>query len=221
MAYGVAGALFQRAMTGKAAVVENSLLATAAWVLSGDITLTQMPGYQTHPQARLRAPLMQAYTARDGKLVQFMSLHPGPVWAPLCRALGLEALIEDPRFATEDLRLENSDALIGLIQARFSNSDYAELKPILKSVDFPWEPVNTIEDMVQDPQVLANGMIHDMAVGDATIKVVAGPTAFDGETIVGAPRSAPAMGSDTDALLAEVGYGADAIAGLKARGAVR
>lgn len=221
IAYGIAGALFHRAMTGEATVVENSLLATATWVLSGDMTMSQIPGYQTHPPVRLRSPLKYTYTSRDGKMVQFMILNPDPVWAPLCRALGLAEAIDDPRFATEDLRNENGDALIGLIQARFSAADYVDMLPVLKSVDFPWEPISSITDLMEDPQVLANGMIHDLAVGDASIKVVAGPTAFDGETIVGPLRSAPELGVDTDALLAGVGYGADAIAGLKARGAAR
>ena len=83
LAYGIAGALFKRAMTGEPSVVENSLLATACWVLSGDLTQVQLPQYETHPQQRPIMPLMQLYQTRDGRQVQLMVLQPQPRWAAL------------------------------------------------------------------------------------------------------------------------------------------
>ena len=61
IAYGIAAALFKRAVSGEPSVVENSLLATATWVLSGDLTLKQLPHYQTHPKVRPISPLMFTY----------------------------------------------------------------------------------------------------------------------------------------------------------------
>ena len=84
LAFGIASALFHRAQTGEATVVENSLLATAAWVLSGDLTLVQLPQYQTHPKVSMRRPLTYSYAARDGKLIQLMILNAQPRWAALC-----------------------------------------------------------------------------------------------------------------------------------------
>ncbi|MFA7603509.1 MAG: CoA transferase [Novosphingobium sp.] len=221
IAYGIAGALFRRAMTGEPSVVENSLLATACWVLSGDLTMKQLPGYQTHPERQIRRPLTYAYATRDGKMVQLMILNPQPRWAALCGALGLEEIVDDPRFATDEARNADPDPLIALLQAAFASRDFADWRPLLEAIDIPWEPIATIEDVAADPQVHANGMMQKLAVEGREIDIVAGPTAFDAEAIHGTPRPAPELGAHTEELLKEVGYAAEAIADLRARTVAR
>lgn len=221
IAYGIAGALFKRAMTGEPSVVENSLLSTACWVLSGDLTLKQLPQYATHPKVRMRHPLKYTYTTRDGKMVQLMILNPEPRWEALCGILGLEDIVDDPRFATEDARNADPDVLISLMQEKFGARDYAEWKPLLESIDIPWELISSIEDVTNDPQVHANGMMQKLAVDDQEIDIVAGPIAFDGEPIFGVAASSPKLGAHTEELLREVGYGDDAISDFRARSVVR
>lgn len=221
IAYGLAAALFKRAMTGEPSVVENSLLATATWALSGDLSLSQLPGYQTHPAARPISPLKWSYTTRDGRMIQFMMLFPDPHWAPFARVVGIDELIDDPRFATEEARVANADALIGVIQAQFSKRDYAEWKGLLETIDAPWEPIASIHDLAHDPQVLVNGMIQPLQVRDVAVNVVAGPTAFDGEQFAHPPRACPALGADTDSALALAGYSAEEVAELRRRGVAR
>lgn len=221
IAYGIAGALFRRAMTGEPTVVENSLLSTAAWVLSGDLTLVQLPGYETHPAIRPVSPLMYTYSTSDARMVQLMVLQPEPRWAALCGILGLEALVEDPRFSTQAARMENAAALVAAMQERFSQRDYAEWKPLLEAIDIPWELISSIHDLHQDPQVLANGMLQQMTVGDTQVDIVAGPVAFDGEPIHGTARPAPELGAHTAEALRSVGYSEADIAALRASGAAR
>ncbi|MDE8654587.1 CaiB/BaiF CoA transferase family protein [Novosphingobium album (ex Liu et al. 2023)] len=218
IAYGIAGALFRRAMTGEPSVVENSLLATACWVLSADLTMTQLPHYETHPAHPIRRPLTYAYATRDGKLVQLMILNPAPRWAALCGVLGLEHIVDDPRFADEAARNADPDPLIALIAQAFARRDFAEWRPLLEAIDIPWELISSIEDVANDPQVAANAMMQDMAVGDSAIRIVAGPTAFDGAPIHGRPRPSPALGAHTAELLGELGYDAAVLADLRARG---
>ena len=221
IAYGIAAALFKRAATGQPSVVENSLLATAAWVLSGDLTMTQMPNYQTHVKDRQLSPLMYSYATRDDKLVQLMILNPEPRWKAVCAILGLDDLADDSRFASQDARMANGTDLIAAMQEKFSQRDYAEWKPLLESIDIPWELVSSIHDLKNDPQVHANHMMQRMAVGDTEIDIVAGPTAFDGAPIHGVPGASPQLGADTEAMLREVGYSAEAIAGLRGNAIAR
>ncbi len=217
IAFGIAGALFHRAQTGEATVVENSLLATAAWVLSGDLTMVQLPQYQTHPKVSMRRPLTYSYAARDGKLIQLMILNPQPRWAAFCKVLGIEEHENDPRFATDDARNANGDALIDILGERFATRDFADWQPMLETLDIPWELISSIEDVTNDPQVHANGIMRKMSVGGTPVSIVAGPTAWDGAQFCAEPVPAPVLGSDTAALLAEVGYGADVIADMKRR----
>ena len=219
IAFGIASALYRRAATGEPSVVENSLLATAAWCLSGDISLTQMPGYQTHPPQRIKVPLKSAYTTRDGRMVQFMILAPEPAWPKFCKAIGIEDLEHDPRFASEDQRNANAEQLMPLVQERFGQRDLAEWTAVLKAVDIPWEPIATIEDVAADPQLHANGAYHTMDVDGAEVMVVAGPTSFDGAPVSAPPQPAPALGAHTADLLAELGYAEAEIDALRASGA--
>jgi crotonobetainyl-CoA:carnitine CoA-transferase CaiB-like acyl-CoA transferase len=221
LAFGIASALFHRAQTGEATVVENSLLATAAWVLSGDLTLVQLPSYQTHPKVSLRRPLTYSYAARDGKLIQLMILNPQPRWAALCSVMGLDAIRDDPRFATDDVRNANGEELIPILAEVFATRDFAEWQPLLESLDIPWELISSIEDVTNDPQVHANGMMRKLAVGDTEVSIVAGPTSFDGSLFAGEPACSPQLGADTAALLAEAGYSGEAIADMQARAIVR
>jgi len=221
IAYGIAAALYKRAVSGEPSVVENSLLATACWALSGDLTLTQIPGHETHPKVQIRRPMTFGYHTRDGRIVQLMILDPQPRWTALCQALGLEAIEHDPRFATNPARNENAEALIALFAEAFSRRDYAEWKPLLEAIDIPWELVSSIRDVAADPQVHANAMMQKMRVGDREIDIVAGPTAFDGAPIAGPARAAPTLGEHTAEMLRAVGYSDADIDRLKAAGTVR
>jgi crotonobetainyl-CoA:carnitine CoA-transferase CaiB-like acyl-CoA transferase len=218
IAYGIAGALFKRAMTGEPSVVEISLLSTAVWMLSSDITYSQVPGYSVHGAEKTRVAMRFAYRTSDGRIVQLMLLNPQPYWRALCELVGLQDYIDDPRFAENDARMANSDALIALIQDRIGAHDWAYWQPRFEAWDAPWELIRSIEDVVADPQVAANDMIYPLQVGDRTIKVVAGPVQFDGRAVLPGMVASPAMGAHTDALLAEAGYSPAALADLKARG---
>lgn len=221
LAFAIAGALFKRAVTGEPSLVETSLLSTAVWMLSSDITYSQVPEYKVHSQGTRAFPLMQVYGTRDGRLIQLMLLDPRPHWPSFCKLVGLEELTDDPRFADNKVRMKNADALSVLIAERIGAKDWAEWEPAFEAWDAPWELVRTIKDVMADPQVIANEMIFTLSVGDTPVRVVAGPAAFDGRAAPNAPRAAPAMGEHTDALLAEAGYTVDQVADLKARNLVQ
>ena len=218
LAFGIASALFKRATTGEASVVETSLLSTAAWVLSSDITYSQSPDYKMHGDGSGRsAPLMQTYSTQDGRLIQLMLLDPRPHWVPLCNMLDLASIADDSRFNTHEARMENSPELCAILQERIGAHDWAHWQPLFDSWQAPWELIRTARDVITDPQALANEMVFNMNVGNESVLVVSGPTAFDGRSAPTEPKSAPGMGEHTQHYLSEIGYTADEIESLKQR----
>lgn len=216
LAFAIASALYKRAMTGEPTVVETSLLQTAVWILSSDVTYSQAPGYSTHPKAAsvARYPLLSAYPTRDGRLLQLMLLDPRPHWGPLCRILGIEELENDPRFADNAARMTNAQELVDIIGGKVGARDWAEWKPIFDAWDAPWELIQTIEEVAADPQVAANEMIFHIDVDGQKVRLVSGPATFDGRAAPIAFCGSPGMGEHTEALLSEVGYSANAIGDL-------
>lgn len=217
LAFAIAGALYKRQATGLPSVVETSLLQTALWMLSSDVTYSQTSGYKVHSESKVRFPLMSAYQTRDGRLIQLMLLDPRQHWPSLCTLLGAEELVQDPRFVDNAQRIRNADELSGILAGYFVTKDWAEWKPILDAWDAPWEPVSTVADLHADPQVLANDMIFSLDMEEASIRLVSGPATFDGQAKPVVPKGSPGMGEHTLDLLQEVGYSEEEITDLKSR----
>lgn len=224
VAYGIAGALFKRAMTGEAAVVDVSLLSTAVWALSADVVVSQTQSPEQHARVGnpTRAPLRYAYKTADDRFIQLMFLDPDRYWSPLCHNIGRADLLHDARFATDPARADNGAALIEEIQATIGSRDWLEWKPVFDAWDAPWELVRTIHDVSVDPQVEANGLLFEIAVQDGTrVKLAAGPVGFDGRYAPATPTRAPLLGEHTDELLVGAGYSRDEIGALSQRSVVR
>jgi crotonobetainyl-CoA:carnitine CoA-transferase CaiB-like acyl-CoA transferase len=224
VAYGIAGALFKRAMTGEAAIVDVSLLSTAVWALSADVVVsqTQTPDQHAHVGNPLRAPLRHPYRTADDRFIQLMFLDPERYWSALCHHIGRTDLLQDARFVTDRGRADEGAALIAEIQATIGARDWSEWQPVFDAWDAPWELVRTIHDVAVDPQVAANGLLFEVAVQDGTrVKLAAGPVGFDGRYAPASPVRAPLLGEHTGPLLADAGFSADEIAGLRQSAVVR
>lgn len=217
LAFGIAGALFDRTRTGKGSVVETSLLQTAMWMLSSDVTYAQVPGYKAHGDGTSRFPLMQNYETRDGRLILLMLLDPRPHWPSFCRLVGLEPFIDDPRFVDNAARMANAAELSAAIAEKIASKDWEDWRPDFEAWDAPWELIRTIEDLHDDPQAHANGMLINMRLEDNDVLLVGGPTTWNEDATPVALRSSPGMGEHTDALLTEVGYTQEQLADLKQR----
>ena len=221
LAYAIAGALYKRAVRGEPSVVETSLLQTAVWMLSQDITYAQAPSYKVHPEDR-RLPLLGGYRTKDGRKIQLMLLDPRPHWRPLCEILKAPELADDPRFIDNDARMQNSAALAAILAEKIGEFDWAHWRPIFEAWDAPWELIRTIPEMPEDPQVIANKLIFNTTLPDGSnLRLVSGPATFDGQAMPIELRRAPLMGEHTDELLQQAGYSAEAVAQLKARGVVQ
>ena len=222
LAFGVAAALFRRATTGEPSLIETSLLATAAWVLSNDLVASQDGAHDDNVQRKAveRNPLVGTYRTRDGRWIQLVFLEPQRYWPGLCEALGHPELAVDSRFADAKARAANGIELLALLSEIFAGRDWADWEASFGRLDAPWELVRKIDDVFTDPQTVANCHVFDLAMADGgAVKLVATPLTVDGTPGTGATR-APDCGQHTDALLAEFGVTAAEIAALKSAGVV-
>ncbi|HEX4218763.1 MAG TPA: CoA transferase [Acidimicrobiales bacterium] len=216
LAFGVAGALLKRTRTGTGSVVDVSLMATAMWTLSSDI-LAALGGDEPKASSGRGPspnPVVGLYRTKDGRHIQLVFLEADRYWAEFCRIIGRADLIDDPRFSDMRARGENAEACLAELDAEFATRTFAEWKELLRSLDAPWAPVQSVPELLDDPQVVANGYVGDVVVdGEPRYRLPAVPVQFDGQPP--ALRRAPEHGEDTEAVLVELGYDWDEIVGLK------
>jgi crotonobetainyl-CoA:carnitine CoA-transferase CaiB-like acyl-CoA transferase len=224
IAFGMAGALFNRERTGEGCVVEISLLSSALWVLSSDVALSCSVSKSDAERFSKegRFPLTRPYKTSDGRWIQLMFLDPNRHWLELCRRVEREDLLSDPRFVNSELRTEHGDALSDELAVAFSRKDVASWRAAFDGWDAPWELVQTIHEVATDPQTEANDYLFTVKVADGTdVKVVAGPVAFNGSSVPINPLRSPDLGQHTDALLNEIGIAGEKLQDLKNKNIVR
>ncbi len=138
----------------------------------------------------------------------------------LCRALELEALLDDPRFRTVELRMRHADVLAGRLDSRTESRTTAALCARLEAEQVPHAPVNRLEDLHRDPQVVANGLLVELEHPHCGRMRTPRPVTRFEATPPAMRRFAPALGEHTHEVLSELGFAEAEIADLRAKGIV-
>lgn len=221
LAFGIATALLKRTKTGVGSVVDVSLLATAMWTLSSDLLAALNGGDVTPmggrgPQVN---PLIGNYRTKDGRHIQLMFLQADRYWPEFCRLVGRDDLIDDPRFIDIGARRANSDACVAELDLMFARRTFAEWKALLAKLDAPWAPVQSVHEVIEDPQVVANGYVGEVRLDEGpAYRLPNVPVQFDEQAAQ--LRRAPEHGEHTEALLQELGYDWDAISKMMQDGVI-
>jgi crotonobetainyl-CoA:carnitine CoA-transferase CaiB-like acyl-CoA transferase len=212
---GIVSALFAREKTGRGQRVETSLL-RGVLALQAGVAID----YPTKPTLVRDNPTYRLYQAGDGGWF-FLAVGNQTFWVKLCKALELEHLADDPRFASWLARLENNQALLPLIDAKFKSQPRDYWLELLAKYDIPAAPVQTVMEFMQHPSVQHQDMVHEYDHPEVgRLRLMGQPIAFRG-TPTRDPGPPPTLGQHTDAVLREIGYSDDDIAGLIARGVCR
>ena len=141
-------------------------------------------------------------------------------WRRLCGAIGLPELAEDPRFATNGDRVTRRAELREVLAARFREHGSADWTAILEDGEIPVGPINDIVAAFASPEALALEMtVEQEHPAWGVIRQVGLPFQLS-ETPSSIRTPPPALGEDTDTILGELGFSAEEIPGLRARGVV-
>ena len=218
---GICAALFHREKSGRGQVVATSLLRTGIYSIGMDVSSRMGLGRAASPPPRTRPqnPLMNLYCAGDGKWFWLVGAESERHWPGIARALGIEALMEDERFRTPRDRRRNATELVAAIDGATATKSRAEWAEVFHSQDVWWAPVNSIDEVIVDPQAIAAGAFVRVPVapGDAVpdeANNVATPVDFSA-TPSGPQGAPPAVGADADALLQSLGYDAATLERLR------
>jgi formyl-CoA transferase len=216
-AYGVTVALLEREVSGRGQWLHTSLLQAqifmldfqaARWTVAGEVP--KQAG-NNHPTSIPTG----VFRTRDGHIN--IAAAGGKIWTRFCEAAGADDLVRDPRYATAKGRSDNRDALNAAIERLMLAETSQVWIDRLNAAGVPCGHINTIDQVFADPQVRHLGIAQAI---DSPVK--------EGMELIGQPvvltrtpsRMAvapPERGQHTDEILAEAGYDAAVIAGLKQR----
>jgi crotonobetainyl-CoA:carnitine CoA-transferase CaiB-like acyl-CoA transferase len=218
---GVLAALHERTHTGKGRLVEAALLRVAHYAGGSDLAIQHSYGRTASNRPRRDAPnpVINYFKTKDAHWISLLVRQGEADWPKICRALKVEHLIEDERFARARARRQNGAELVDLLDATFGAHDLAEIAAALDAEELIWAPVLTAAEAVTDPQAIAAGCIVETPQREgAAVKAPGGPIRFPGADD-GPKGPAPLAGEHTRAVLAEAGYSDAEIDALFASGA--
>jgi len=215
-ALGVVAALHQRERTGKGQLVDISLLDSCMSTLLYEYSHYFSSGIVPGPTGSGHLSLIpyNAYQTATGWIVI------GPSWPRLARVLDMEWMIDDPRFTTQAARLEHREEFEQLVRNKLKELPAEDWLELMYLEDIPAVPVNTLDEVVADPQVQHRNMVLEMEhpLGGA-MKMVGNPLKMPGcidDTVYPAP---PVLGQHNDEILGKLlGYSRRKIDRLLAEG---
>ena len=208
-AYGILNAYIHRLKTGQGQMVDTSLLEAGIAYSFWESTVYFYGGEVPGPLGsahRLSAPY-QAFRTSDG----YMNIGGATqrTWASLCKAIGREELESDLRFIEPGDRKMREAELAATLEETFSTRTTGQWMKVLDDAGVPCGPINDLDQVYNDPHVLARNMLveqQDPEVG--TLKNIGIPVKLS-ETPGRIRRRAPDLGEHTREVLLEAGYGGD------------
>jgi crotonobetainyl-CoA:carnitine CoA-transferase CaiB-like acyl-CoA transferase len=215
----IVSALYRREKTGQGGVVRSSLLQSGLWA-NGCAVQTRLFGEHVALRPhRDDAPnaLANHYRSRDGRWFIMALFNEQRQLRSFLGAIGREELTEDPRFATPAARKQHARELVIILDEVFSRRDLAEWRTILDGVGITFGIVATVNEALDDPQMLHAGAL--MPFGDGQGLTVMTPFHIDGVEKTPAAR-APSVGQHNEVVLREAGYTAEEIDRLRGLGVV-
>ncbi len=220
-AFGTLAALMARAKTGRGQQVEGALLATAITVGNGAIMEQAALGINRV------ASLNRGQTAGPSDIVRcrdgwvLVAVNGMPLFKRWARMVGAEHLVNDPRFATDELRGDHGEHLSRIMSDWAKDKTMAEALEALAKARVPANPVYSPQQALDDPHIKAMGFLQDVPYPGLPqpAKVATTPIRLS-ETPGRIEHRAPLLGEHTDEILKSIGYDEASISAFRASGVI-
>jgi len=225
LAYGIVTAIVARERFGIGQEVNTSHLGSMAFLQGLSLSMKLMAGVAMPRSFRSQAgnPLWNHYRCADDRWLALAMLQPDRYWADFCRVIERPELAEDDRFKDMTARTVHREACVAILDEAFARYPRAEWLQRLKddSGDFIYTIVNSVDDLPDDPQVIANDYIVEMDHPQhGPTKMVGIPVALS-ETPGSIRTAAPELGQDTEMVLMDVlGWDFERITALREKEAI-
>jgi crotonobetainyl-CoA:carnitine CoA-transferase CaiB-like acyl-CoA transferase len=220
-AFGIVAALFYRERTGEGQYVNASLLGSQVALQSFNISMYYLTRRLPRRQPRgTFGPTWTTYRCSDGKYIALGMLE-DRWWPGVCQALEQPELATDPRYTTAIDRARNVRELVPQMDSIFLQRPAREWVQRFRELGLLVELVQDYEDIVNDPQVAANGWILEMEWPghDEPFHMVNSPIRFS-KTPARIRGLAPAFGQHTEEILLDLGLSQEEVRGLEEEGVV-
>ncbi len=206
---GILAALAQREKTGKGAYVDSALVDSTVGVLSNQALNYLVSGKVPTRIGNAHANIVpyQVFPVADGHVI--IATGNNAQYVKLCNVLGVPELADNPAYKDNTGRLKHRAELVGKITAITSRMKRDDLLSQLEAVQVPAGPINNLEQVFNDPQVIHRGMqlkLPSAAAKGGTIPGVRTPVVIDGWKAA-SEHPSPLLGEHTAEILKEIGEG--------------
>ncbi|MBK0326150.1 CoA transferase [Rhodobacteraceae bacterium F11138] len=205
-AYGVLAALIQRGTTNKGATVrsglfENCLLLVAQHMVQFDIEGTESPPM---PERVFSWPVYDLFPTSDGRQI-FVGAATDGQWDKLCKGLGLNHLLDDPRLQSRPDQIAARGWTLPLIAQAIARHPYDEMLQIMEKNGLLFAPVSRPSEMYDDPHVnRPGGLFTSHYAEKQDFRAPALPVEIDGKPVVPDSVDIPAIGQHNEEILGDL-----------------
>ncbi len=205
LAIAILSALYHRSKTGEGQQVETSLLRSTMAIMANYIGMFLMAGVVPKGMGTRNAQAMpsQAFETKDGYILVVAHANQ---WPKFCRAIDKQEWIDDDNMGKDSYRIENYDKVEALINGVLRTKETKDWLEIFRIHQVAAGPINTVEDLFSDPNVLESDLVVTMKHPKAgEVKLLAPPFILE-KTPASVVLPPPLLGQHLNEILAETGF---------------